>query len=91
MFSAIEAAQDPKRIERIPKCLPLLLVSGTDDPVGDFGEGVRKAYDSYIKSGISDVRMHLFENDRHEILNELDHDEVDRYILDWFKEHSQRK
>jgi alpha-beta hydrolase superfamily lysophospholipase len=91
MFSAIEAAQDPKRIERIPKCLPLLLVSGTDDPVGDFGEGVRKAYDSYIKAGISDVRMHLFENDRHEILNELDHDEVDRYILDWFKEHSQRK
>lgn len=90
MFSAIEAAQDPKRIERIPKCLPLLLVSGTDDPVGDFGEGVRKAYESYKKAGISDVRIHLFENDRHEILNELDHGEVDRHILEWLEEQREK-
>ena len=90
MFSAIEAAQDPKRIDRIPKSLPLLLVSGADDPVGDFGEGVRKAYELYKKAGISDVRMHLFENDRHEILNELDHGEVDRHILEWLEEQREK-
>ena len=47
-------------------------------------------YDSYIKSGISDVRMHLFENDRHEILNELDHGEVDRLILEWLEEQREK-
>lgn len=88
MFNAIEAAQDRKKIEKIPKDLPILIVSGKDDPVGDFGKGVTKAYESYRDAGIHDVQMHLFENDRHEILNELDHGKVDRYILDWIEQHT---
>ncbi len=90
MFTAIEAAENPKKIGRIPKSLPLLLVSGTDDPVGGFGDGVRKAYESYKKAGLNDVQMHLFESDRHEILNELNHSEVYRYILDWLNERNSR-
>lgn len=87
MFSAIQAAQDPRRIAMIPKDLPLLLVSGKDDPVGNFGAGVEAAYASYKSAGIEEVQMHLFENDRHEILNELDHGKVDQYILDWLDQH----
>ena len=71
----------------IPKNLPLLLVSGSEDPVGNYGAGVKTAYQSYKKAGILEVQMHLFENDRHEILNEQDHGKVDRFILDWLNQH----
>lgn len=87
MFTAIEAAQDRKKIAGIPKNLPLLLVSGSEDPVGNYGAGVETAYRSYKKAGIQEVQMHLFENDRHEILNEQDHGKVDRFLLDWLDQH----
>ena len=41
MFSGMQTAHDPKMIGRIPKDLPILIVSGSDDPVGDFGKGVK--------------------------------------------------
>ena len=70
----------------IPKDLPILLVSGDQDPVGGMGKGVQQAFDAYKKAGILNVQMHLFENDRHEILNETDHGKVDEYILSWLNQ-----
>ncbi|MBP3880319.1 MAG: alpha/beta hydrolase [Lachnospiraceae bacterium] len=86
MFTAIGNAQDPAKIAMIPKDLPILLVSGEMDPVGGMGKGVQQAYESYKKAGIANVQMHLFENDRHEILNETDHEKVDEYILSWLEQ-----
>ena len=87
MFSAIEKAQNRKRIARIPKDLPILLVSGTMDPVGNFTEGVKTAYEDMKKAGISDVQLRFFEGDRHEILNETDCEEVYQYLLGWLEAH----
>lgn len=87
MFTAIEKAQNRKLIAGIPKNLPILLVSGTMDPVGSFTKGVKTAYEALKKAGISDVQMHLFEGDRHEILNELDREDVYQYLLDWLNAH----
>ena len=87
MFSAIEKAQHRKRIARIPKDLPILLVSGTMDPVGNFTEGVKTAYEDMKKAGISDVQLRFFEGDRHEILNETDCEEVYQYLLGWLDAH----
>ena len=83
MFTVIEKAQDRKRIAGIPKDFPILLVSGTMDPVGSFTKGVKTAYNDMKKAGLSDVQMRFFEGDRHEILNELDRKEVYQYLLDW--------
>ena len=87
MFSAIEKAQNRKRIARIPKDLPILLVSGTMDPVGNFTEGVKTAYEDMKKAGISDVQLRFFEGDRHEILNEIDREEVYQYLRGWLDAH----
>ena len=87
MFSAIEKAQNRKRIARIPKDLPILLVSGTKDPVGSFTKGVKIAYKNLKKAGLADVQMRFFEGDRHEILNEIDREEVYQYLLDWLDAH----
>ena len=61
-------------IARAPQNLPLFLVSGAEDPVGDLGEGVKRVYHLYREAGFTDLTYKLYENDRHEILNELDSD-----------------
>ena len=50
--------------------LPIYLVSGSDDPVGDFTQGVVKVYEGYQKAGVKDVTLKFYRNARHEILNE---------------------
>ena len=72
-----------KNADRIPADLPLYLVSGAEDPVGDAGVGVMKVYDMLEKADRKDLMVHLFEGDRHEILNELDRDMVYQDLADW--------
>ncbi len=73
----------PKWANDVPKELPILIVSGEDDPVGDYSKGVKTVYDRLKEAGIKDIRLKLFENDRHEILNETDNEEVYKYLLDY--------
>ena len=54
----------------MPKNLPVLLVSGSEDPDGNYGRGVREVYDKLIKNGQKNVTLHLYENCRHEIHND---------------------
>ena len=61
--------------------LPILLISGADDPVGDYGKGVEKVYETLVSSGHMNVRMKLYENCRHEIHNDTCADEVLTDIL----------
>lgn len=76
-----------ENISKTPKKLPIFIVSGQDDPVGDMGEGVKKVYYKYEKAGMKDITYKLYENDRHELLNELDKDVVFADILSWMEVH----
>lgn len=82
LMEAVYQTAQTKNIRKIPKELPMLLVSGANDPVGDLGEGVKKVYEKYQKAGLQ-VNIRLYENDRHEILNELDYELVYAEILEW--------
>ncbi len=73
-------ANDKNRAARIRKDIPLLLISGRDDPVGGYGKGVERVYRMYRKAGLERVTLRLFDNDRHEILNETDRDDVMKCI-----------
>lgn len=75
-----------ENIARVPKDLPVLMISGTADPVGDYGAGVRKAYDSLNGVGVKNIRLKLYEGARHELLNETNRDEVMKDIYDWLKD-----
>lgn len=55
--------------KKIDKGLPILLVSGANDPVGEHGKGVEKVYNR-LKKSRANVKMKLYENNRHEILND---------------------
>ena len=86
LIEATKISNDSSSAEKINKDLPLLFVSGSNDPVGDNGAGVRKAYDLMVKVGVKDVSIKLFEGDRHEILNEKNRGEVFEYIGNWLDE-----
>lgn len=86
MFHSIYLLSKEKYIERMPKTLPVLFVSGEDDPVGNRGKGPREVYESFRKLGMKNVKMILYPTDRHEILNELDKDTVYNDIADWIFE-----
>ena len=89
MFKGIAECEKPSVIDRIPKDLPVFFVSGKDDPVGGSGKEVEAAYEAFRKAGISDVTIKLYENDRHEILNEFDKETVYNDLLTWMTNHIQ--
>lgn len=70
-------------VGKMPKELPVFFVSGEDDPVGGFGDGVKKVYRQFVGLGLENVSMKLYPDDRHEILNELDRDIVYEDIAKW--------
>ncbi len=70
-FKGLRSLYTPRYIGGLKKDLPILLVSGAEDPVGDMGKGVKKLETFYKeKAGMTRVRCVLFENSRHEFLNE---------------------
>ena len=79
-FQVMTELVQKKQFEQIPKTLPVLLLSGAQDPVGDKGRGVKKVYREFCSLGMSDVRIKLYPRARHELLNELNRDEVYRDI-----------
>ena len=70
-FKGLKSLYTKKYIAGLDPDLPVLLVSGAEDPVGNMGDGVRKLYRVYTeKAKMEHVSLVLFENSRHEFLNE---------------------
>jgi alpha-beta hydrolase superfamily lysophospholipase len=80
------AMLDPQNQARIPKNLPVLLLSGELDPVGA-NNGVRALEKSYRELGIKDVQVILYPQGRHEMLNEINRLEVQQDIAGWLDAH----
>ena len=87
LFDVLTFIQNDQNIENIPRELPLLFLAGGMDPVGDYGKAVNEICREYKKKGINDVSMKLYPDDRHEILNELDREQVYSDILRWLENH----
>jgi len=83
MMRGIRFITNRKNVARMKKTLPVLFMSGDRDPVGENGKGVIRAYKSFLKAGMTDVTMKLYHEGRHEMLNELNRDEVFRDVLAW--------
>lgn len=70
--------------KNMPKNIPVLLVAGQDDPVGDFSEGVETVHEKLLKAGVKS-EIKIYENARHEILNDISYNAVVRDILAFCK------
>ena len=71
---------------KVPKTLPILMISGTKDPVGDYGKGVKLVYKKLQDSGLQQIKLILYGDGRHEMLNELNRDEVYDDLVSWMDE-----
>ena len=85
LFELIYRLHKPKNLVTIPKKIPVFFVSGEEDPVGDYGEGVIGAKNDLVRAGLENVSMKLYPGDRHEILNETDKDIVYQDIYEWLE------
>ena len=83
LFDLIDRLHDKSRLEKMPKDLPVLFMAGTEDPVGDYGKAVEGVYQSFRDLGMEDVSLKLYENDRHELVNESDRELVWKDIYEW--------
>lgn len=69
--------------KKIQRELPFLFLSGIEDPVGNYGSGVKKAVEFYKKVGLRKIDCKIYSGARHEILNEINKSEVYQDIYNW--------
>lgn len=86
MFSCISYLYNNNHLNQMKKDLPVLIISGGDDPVGDFGKGATKVYNKFKEVNMKNISLKLYENARHEIINEINRNIVYNDILCWLKE-----
>ncbi len=75
-----------ENIDKMSKTQPIYFMSGACDPVGENGKGVERAYKAFCQAGLKDVFMRLYPEGRHEMLNELNKEQVYQDILNWLNE-----
>lgn len=85
MFVGLLFINNPKNIKKGPLNLPILFLAGKDDPVGNYGKGVKKVY-RIFKKYYQNVNIKLYDNARHEILNEPIKKEVYKDILNFYNQ-----
>ena len=76
----------PGNVAKVPKGMPLYLFAGDRDPVGEFGKGMQRLRDAYVRAGIKDVRLRLYPGGRHEMFNETTRQEVTADFIAWCDE-----
>lgn len=85
MLTGLRTIQEPENLSKMKKDLPVLFISGSDDPVGGYGEGVTKAWKEFTKAGMERTDIRLYPLCRHELLNETNKEEVYDFILQWLQ------
>lgn len=76
----------PNRLRRIPKHLPVLMLSGQRDPACNGEAGPRALERKYVQCGLRDVTVKIYPDARHEVLNDTCRDEVIRDLLGWIEQ-----
>ncbi len=84
MITGMSEMWQPDQEARIPEDLPMMLIAGDNDPVGDHGVSVRELAARYETLGKGPVTVRLYPDARHELLNETNRDEVHADLRAWF-------
>ena len=86
LFLGLKALHNNRPFADHPGDIPILLISGDQDPVSDMGKGVRNLEQLLINSGVKDLTLKLYPGGRHEMLHETNRDIVMKNITDWLEE-----
>lgn len=83
LFALLRRVSRPEWAGTVPKSLPVLLISGDMDPVGQYGAGPQKVAERLRAAGLERVECKLYPGGRHEMVNEINRGEVFEQIADW--------
>jgi len=85
LFSTIAYIQKKNNIAKMPKDIPLFIMSGADDPIGGYGKNIQKVYEVFKAAGIQDVQMKLYDGFKHELFKETCCDEAYEDLMEWIE------
>lgn len=83
MIIGVSSVERMENLAQMNKELPVYFVAGGEDPVGSYGKGVKKCADAFRKAGMQDVTLRVYPLCRHEILNEINCQEVFENLVQW--------
>ena len=85
LFMLVSKANTSYTFRHTPRRLPLLFLSGDMDPVGKYGDGVRRVVKLYRGAGLKNIDVIFYKDARHEVLNELGRLEAFGDISRWLE------
>lgn len=83
LFELTDRIGKQENLNKIPKELPVYILYGDEDPVGEYGRGVERAYRLLQETGLTNLQMKQYPGDRHELINEPDRETVIKDICNW--------
>ena len=89
MLGGLQYIASGRGLSQMDPDTPVYLFSGDQDPVGACGKGVRKVYGYFQRHGTKDLTIKLYPGGRHEMLNELNREEVYGDALSWLDGHAE--
>jgi alpha-beta hydrolase superfamily lysophospholipase len=88
LFAGAARLADPAVLAGIRSDLPVLVASGSDDPLAGGGALVQLLGQRYRDAGLTDVTVRVYPGARHEIFNETNRDEVTAEVVAWLQAHT---
>ncbi len=85
LLKGIAATKRAEHLLTYRKSLPVLIMSGQEDPVGRFGKDTVKLHKKYFDQNFQNLSLKIFPG-RHELLHEKNKETVYAYLLEWFEE-----
>lgn len=83
--SNINKLNKQKYIQKMNKAMPILMISGKDDPLGNYGKGIHRLGKLFKQGRINHVTIQIYKNKRHEILFEREHETIWQHMYDWIQ------
>lgn len=83
MMEGVTYIQKDENLAKMKKDLPVFFIAGGDDPVGRYGVGVRMAAEAFRKAGMEQVDLRIYPLCRHELLNEINKEDIYRDVVQW--------
>lgn len=83
LFTGVQEISSEKWAAAVPRNVPVFLIAGAEDPVGNYGKGPAQVADMLKAAGVSQVELKLYPGLRHEILNEQGKEQVYEDVLAW--------
>ena len=86
MMRGIHYIEQPINLDTMKKDLPVFFIAGGDDPVGSYGKGIHRCVEEFKKAGMTDVSCRIYPLCRHEILNEINREEIFQDVYRWISQ-----